>query len=311
MKGKKYIGYIDQEGTHYGHRNQKSNRKLSSGVYTVEFDRSQGCFYFNEVETSYDQLVELPSPEYELLVSEVKMFLKPETKEVFKKFGYLYKRSALLHGKPGTGKTCIINRISEEVVKAGGIVLFNPNPEFLKGAFEMLDSTQSEDMIMVIFEEFDELIKEYEGSLLSLLDGEVQKKNVMYVATTNYFDKLPKRMIRPGRFSNVIEVGFPNEVARRAYLATKPVTQNDIDQISSVTDGFSIDELKEVVLGTKCLGYTLGDVTNRIRASRSSVKDNLLEDNIKDMKKVLQKDYELCEVPAEKEMIFTSTNKRR
>jgi hypothetical protein len=54
-----------------------------------------------------------------------------------------------------------------------------------------------------------------------------------------------------------MEVKFPNQQARRAYLQTKLKDKSTIQTIVEKTEGFSIDELKEVVRGHYCMGKDL------------------------------------------------------
>ena len=195
-------------------------------------------------------------------------FLKPSTKEKYIKEGFIYKRSMLLHGKPGTGKTVIVNRVTRDALKNDAIVLFNPYPGHLAQFFKALENTAPDKLTLVIFEEFDDLAtpdSRTEKDLLSILDGEVQKNNIIYMATTNYIERIPLRMQRPGRFSSIVEVGFPSAEARGVYLKTKNVPSELFSKWVETTEGFSIDELKETVLAVKCLDESLETVVSRLQ----------------------------------------------
>lgn len=243
--------------------------ELTPGIYKPYFDHVQQVFWFEVFNPVSDDLLELDSEVYKQVTSEMTHFLKPETKESFNNYGFIYKRSALLHGLPGTGKTCIVNRIAKEVVKNSGVVLYSTNPDLIKMSFTVLDSIQPETTVMVVFEEFDEIANRYERTLLSLLDGEVQKHNVMYMATTNYLEKIPKRLYRPGRFSSVIEVDFPTANARRQYFTYKLTSSfKDLELYVAETHGFSIDELKEVIQSVIILNNDLQKTLTRIRDTR-------------------------------------------
>ena len=249
---------------------QEFNEKLPPGVYDADVDM-MGRIHFNKIETNYDEILDLPSPEYTQVLGEMKTFLQPETKSLFNDFGFLYKRSCLLEGAPGTGKTVLINRVCEEVIKAGGIVLMNPDATDCSTFFKAIDSTQPDDLTLVVFEEFDNYF--YDGEcqsteILSILDGEIQKKNVMYLATTNYPEKISKRFKRPGRFSSVIEMKMPAEEARFAFLKHKLGDFSGISDWVKETEGLTIDELKETVLAVKCLGQKLTPVIERLRNTR-------------------------------------------
>jgi GTPase SAR1 family protein len=248
----------------------KANLRLSPGVYTTHYNAMTGQFWFEEFKNNHDKIIDLPSPEYQKLTNEMVNFLKPETRRKFEEKGFLYKRSALLYGAPGCGKTVLVNRVIQEVVKNGGVVLFSQDPRILPKAYEVLDDLQPETVTMVVFEEFDTIINQYgESILLNILDGEIQKQNVMYLATTNYLGKIPKRMIRPGRMSSVIEVRYPNTECRAQYFSLKMENDfKDLNKWVEQTDGLSVDELKEVVQSVYIFDQKLETVVATIKATR-------------------------------------------
>jgi ATP-dependent 26S proteasome regulatory subunit len=54
---------------------------------------------------------------------------------------------------------------------------------------------------------------------LSVLDGENQVDKVLNIATTNYPEKLDRRLVgRPRRFDRLIYIDMPNHVVRREYF---------------------------------------------------------------------------------------------
>jgi hypothetical protein len=135
--------------------------KLPPGVYNLKVT-PQGELFFSRANTNYDQLLQLPNTKYDEIVKEIDMFLTPECKERFRKKGWVYKNSILAYGPHGSGKTCIVNRVTEKVLEKQGVVLFCPNPTYLEEAFKILNSIQPETLVMVIFEELDEILKRQE-----------------------------------------------------------------------------------------------------------------------------------------------------
>jgi hypothetical protein len=270
-----FNSFNQNNDTYIGNPNRKEMPKLPPGAYKLDFNQNTGELYFKKFEVNYDSLIDLPSPEYEEVMKEVNIFLDDEAKALFKEYNYLYKRSFLLWGLHGTGKTCIVNRVGEKVIAKDGIIIFNPHPKLLEMAFKILDDIQPNITTMVIFEEFEQILARFEDEMLSLLDGEVQKPNVMYLATTNHFDKIPARLKRPGRFPTILEVKYPNAQARKAYLEQK-LKARDMGEIPNwvkETEGLSIDELKETVLAVKCLKKPLDEIVNRIKSTKKISSD--------------------------------------
>ena len=257
--------------------------RLPPGMYEAKYNGMTGQYFFKEVTPQFDKLVDLPSPYFKHVVNELELFMEPSTKEAFEMEGYTYKRSTLLYGPAGTGKTSIVNRIVQKVIQLGGTVLFNPDPKYLTEVFQMLESIQSDTQTLVVFEEFDQMLKHNEGALLSLLDGQTQKNNIIIMATTNFIEKIPARILRPGRFSSVIEVGYPGAEEREFFLKTKMQLNRDkIPQIVEMTNGFSVDELKEVVIAHNCLQQPLDKIVDRIKATegRQRSSDTAVEINV-------------------------------
>lgn len=268
-----YTGFTVNKELFVVNEGSDNSKTLPPGMYTFHILPMGGPKLFKKMSHTHDTLVDLPGTAYDQVTKEIVNFLNPTTKQAFTDYGFLYKRSSLLYGPPGTGKTCIVNRVATDVVNNGGVVIFNPNPGELKEAFNILDDLQPEVTTMVIFEELDKMLQHYEGELLNLLDGEVQKNNVVYLATTNFIDQIPTRIRRPGRFSTSVEVDYPTHQARIIYLDTKLKNLEEANQWAELTEGFSVDELKELVLSVKCLGYSTEEVIPRIRSGRAGLKE--------------------------------------
>jgi len=279
-----YDSYTRHNNLYLANKGRMECDKLPPGSYQLFYNNDMDQLFFRKMEIHHDKIIDLPSKEYELVIKQLEHFMKPETKKAFKDNGFLYKRSFLMHGLHGTGKTILADRISNFIMKKGGIVLFNPSPGVLDKAFDALSGTQPEATIAVVFEELDQLIKRHEDDLLHLLDGEVQRENVVYLATTNYIDKIPARILRPGRFSTVVNVKFPTAKVRSKFLSIKlgkPMSNALVKEWTKKTNGLSIDEVKETVLAVNCLGETLDDIVERIRKTKElTLNDPIYDSNV-------------------------------
>lgn len=284
--------YIRQDNKFIATDTNEVVAQLPSGSYIPKYDPMKGIFWFEEFTINADRIVNLPSVQYQKVLSQMGQFLKPETKARYQSSGFIYKRSTLLHGLPGTGKTMIVNRIALEVINSGGICLFVKDPILLEHAYAYLNLTQSETFVCVILEEFDSIAKRNESFLLTLLDGQVQKNNVMYLATTNNLEKIPKRLYRPGRINTVMEVGGLASDARQYYFELN--LGKDFQGMSTLvnkTEGLSIDDLKEIVQAVFILNEDLAETIKRLKDIK---KDFDQEDEIDD-------DYEDDEIDLQPE----------
>ena len=243
--------------------------RLPPGTYQGNYNPRTEQTTYEAIDSVHDGIVDLPTVEFIDIVSDVDMFFSPGAVSRFDEMNLTHKYNLLLYGAPGCGKSVITRRIINKVIRDGGIALVNPNIRNLHKILEPINSIQPDTKVLVILEEFEEEASDYERELLNLLDGPQQMKNVMYIATTNYLDQVPKRMMRPGRFSNTIEIKSPGDEARRFYLSQKFTNTELVDKIVSMTKDFTIDELKEVVKQHYCLSKDLKKITDSIRKNPS------------------------------------------
>jgi len=229
-----------------------------TGVYTAVWHPMAGQAEITSVELTTDDLVDFPDSNYKIMLKEVQTFFTDKCKQTFKKLGFTYKKAVLLYGKPGTGKTCLVIRLSNEFSKTykDGVTLFNPDLE----SYEIFrEHLPKEIPLLCIFEEFDSIIFRQEESFLGMLDGELQRPNTFYLFTTNFLEKIDHRMLRPGRISNTVEIKIPSKESRLHYLKAKlpELEDSELNRWVEKTDKLTVDELKASVLMTQCYGYSL------------------------------------------------------
>lgn len=259
--------YTQFEGNYYFGRPTKKLKKLAPGIYQINVDQG-GDIFLSPMSAMTDKLIRLPDFTSERIIKEVEKFWSLETKAKFNKRSLVYKRGILMHGLPGVGKSACIAQIMEAEVNAGGIVFFCPAPSLLNHAIKCIREIQGNIRCLVVWEEFDELIERDESSYLSLLDGEMQIHNVVYLATTNYLNRIPPRFKqRPSRFASIVEIGMPNEETRRVYLQSKiqPGESIDVNAWAKATDGFTIDHIKDLIISVLCLDLPFEEAVDRIK----------------------------------------------
>lgn len=138
-------------------------------------------------------------------------------KEIYNERDIIYKTGILLHGSVGTGKTSLMNAISNRYA----LKIINIDmTSFANINTDMLSSTINEDTdtYIIAIEEIDCIVKNRENNtdkeedlvinkLLKFLDSTNSPNNVIFIATTNYLDRLDEAIKREGRFDLIIEVG--------------------------------------------------------------------------------------------------------
>lgn len=250
---------------------------LHAGVYKVEKD--DNGYFLRLQNVISDNIVELPETANVKVLNGMKKFWA--SKSLYEKFGLIYKRGILMYGPPGSGKSVTINLLMQELItNHDGIVLICAHPEPLSVMLQRVRSMEESRPIIIVLEDVDEIIEQNgEHAILSMLDGENQISNVVYLATTNYPEKLGARIInRPSRFDERILVNMPSANARRSYLkfattvkngtdAEKVcgLTEEQLDKWTADTENFSVAHLRELVAACFCLEQPYESILKRLK----------------------------------------------
>lgn len=214
-----------------------------------------------------DSLVEYQDEQHSFKELFEEKFLDPLVKErdvvaEGRKFADESKVSAILYGPPGTSKT----RLAEMIAKALGWPLLAVDPSHLTR--RGLDNVHAEtdalfvrlqfcDQIVVLLDEFDELVRERETAgefesrflttaMLPKIAALHSRRRLVYVVATNHVEKFDAAISRPGRF-DVIAPLMP------------PTAQSKLDKWASlkVAKGTLIEE----GVGEDDVMSTIGDLT--------------------------------------------------
>lgn len=230
--------------------------EVAAGIYELRFADGIG-FYMFQKEVHLDDLIEFPTSIHKEVLDSIREFWS--RKDKFIEYGFAFKRGILLHGKPGSGKTGIINLSVKYMIEdLNGVVLslnsksdLNRYAEYVPEIFRIIEPNRP---VVVIFEDIEAFTEysETESTLLNILDGLDQMENVVYVATTNYIERLKERIInRPSRFDRRIYVPFLDYDSRK-YFFEKKLKPHDLEKINlnewtNDTEGMSIAHLAELI----------------------------------------------------------------
>lgn len=215
-----------------------------------------------------DDLIPLPDTASAMVVKEINEFWGME--KAFTTRGFLHKRGILMYGEPGSGKTAAIQQLVAQIIERGGIAVYAEDPHVLTACLQMFRRVEPTRPVIVILEDFETLTDRNarENEWLSVLDGEAQINNVVFLATTNYIELLDKRFTdRPSRFDTVMPVPMPSAKARAIFLKVKEpsLTREELKEWVEKSKGFSIAHLKEMIISCRCYGKPLCDVVERLR----------------------------------------------
>jgi len=194
-------------------------KTLPDGFFVINFDQQRGI-YFTEATPVTDELYEVPDSASEKIIQQIEKFWASEDK--FKAKGLVHKRGILLWGPPGSGKTSTIHLIAKRVIESGGIVFLSDKPGIAADGLRQFRKIEPKRPILLVMEDIDAICQRYEQELLSLLDGEVQVNNIVCIATTNYPEKLDRRVVdRPRRIDVIQKIDSPSDAARKFFLNLK------------------------------------------------------------------------------------------
>jgi chaperone BCS1 len=155
------------------------------------------------------------------------------SKEAYEKYGIPYRRNYLFHGKPGTGKTSLVNVIANRTKRPIYIISFSPamTDESLFSAIKAMSNniypySTHESILLLedvdcVFEARDdvgssavinaEAKQEMKKSgvsfsgLLNILNGVIETNGLITFLTTNHIAKLDKALVMPGRIDMMIK----------------------------------------------------------------------------------------------------------
>lgn len=238
---------------------------LPAGCYGVTKDMNDGSTVFVGKYVKIDKIMKFKGGLANRLLKEIDDFWGKEI--LFTKHGFLHRRGYLLYGPQGTGKSSMVWQVAQDVISRGGIVLMCDNPVFFAAGIKTLRQVEPRRPIVCVFEDIDAIIAKHgESEILSMLDGDNQVDRVINVATTNYPEKLDKRLVsRPRRFDRIYKVESPDNSIRIAFLKEKLPNGQNVKEWITKTEGLSFAALAESLISVLCLGNSLDDTVATLR----------------------------------------------
>jgi hypothetical protein len=253
--------------------------EVPSGLYEIKWNSQVQAHTLVKQPMNVDELYELPSKEIKSILEDIESFWNRQ--EVYKAYNFVHKRGILLYGDPGCGKSGIIQLCVKHIIeKKNGIVINIKEEDDIRYFSEFIPTIRSVEPnrpLIVILEDIDSLAGEDRYSttkLLNILDGIKQIENVVYIATTNYPEKLQERITnRPARFDRRYQVEMPSVKVRESYIKSK-LTKDDLKKIDlpvwlDLTEGMSLSHLKELIISVIVMGKSFEDAISHLSDLKS------------------------------------------
>ncbi|MBS1263153.1 MAG: VCP-like ATPase [Methanonatronarchaeales archaeon] len=197
-------------------------------------------------------------------------------------------RGVLLHGPPGTGKTLLAKAVANEseanfISVKGPELLSKWVGESEKAVRETFRKAKQSAPTVVFFDEIDALAPTRGGAgdsqvtervisqLLTELDGMETRGDVVVIAATNRPDLVDPALLRQGRLERHLEVGAPDEEARKEIFLIHTTGM-------PLGDGVELEDLAE-----RTEGYVGSDIAGVAkRAAMLALRQNIGPDETRE-----------------------------
>lgn len=242
-------------------------KQLPPGAYSCTLNQ-YGEVQIHQRDLQVDDLIDFANSLPGKILDEIETFWT--LGDTFRRYGYLHRRGYLLYGPQGSGKSSVVHQVVHRIISTGHVAVFCEHPGFLTRAMEIFRKIEPDRPLVCIFEDIDAIIEMHgDSELLAWLDGSHQIDKVINIATTNYPERLDRRIVsRPRRFDRIIKIEAPTPSMRETYLSRKLpelVTRNELKHWVDLTDGLSFAALAELVISVVCLGNSLEDTVKLLR----------------------------------------------
>lgn len=257
-----------------------SIKTLSPGFYTIDYEANVGV-YFQLITSKVESLICFPNSNTEKVISEVQKFWTREDK--YNDYGLAFKRGILLWGPAGSGKSCTIHLVVDDIIKRNGIAILFSIPAWFMDGYRSLRTIQPDIPVVVIMEDIDAILEKYhESDVLNILDGLEDINKTIFIATTNYPEKLGQRIVnRPSRFDKRFKIGHLDKEARYIYfkhlIGEREIEYLiDLDQWVADTENMSLAHLKELFQSVVIFGDNYNEAIEALRSMREPIdnRDN-------------------------------------
>lgn len=231
----------------------KSEKKLDAGKYKLHYEGYPVNKVIINQDTDTESVKIHAFPDKDKLDNLLKSFYDPKVINTIKVLGFNHKTGVLFYGSEGTGKSTIIKYYANQCIKEQSALIFYITSNFCHSQcwdFIMKIREVQDNPIVVIYEEFDEYIKDYEGFLKTAFDGNMSINNCIVFASTNYIHAIPDALKnRPSRFKyslNIEGISEQDDVYNIMHPLLKSIfSDEEIKKFAKSHTNQSLDTIKQ------------------------------------------------------------------
>jgi len=201
---------------------------------------------------------------------DVKNFLN--SKDLYSKYGAMFRRNYLIYGIPGGGKSTQIRDLTRKLTKEMDAIVVYTKEMISSSILIALDKHPNPKII--IMEEVATGLEEGQygvGQLLQWLDGEYTIPNTVVILTTNYPENIPENLMRCGRIDRFYEVGALSREDRTKFLSYFLGIEATEEQLDATEKMVSAD-LKELCLLIQLESLTFDEGFAKLKEKRKLAK---------------------------------------
>jgi len=193
-------------------------------------------------------------PQKEKIDNLVDSFFKPEVFKKIHDLGLYHKLGFLFYGREGTGKTTTMKYYASKAVEASNalVLYMDCYVNQLSMCWNFVRSVRKiqDNPIVIVFDEFEHMATCNESLIKSIFDGNQSIDNCMFLASTNYIDKVPNAIKdRPSRFKYQINIEEINDVDYITLLVENmlgdTLNKKDIKAMAKSFKGKTLDTIKQ------------------------------------------------------------------
>ena len=267
---------------------EKTVASLAPGTYSSVYNNRTDTWDLKKKDMVSDNIA-ITNDISKKIITQINLFWEME--ETYKKHEILHKRGFLLVGKAGCGKSSTIVEVIKESIGHGSIAFFprwKCEGDDAKDCIKKIKAVEPNKKILVVMEDFETYVRE-DGSVsswLNILDGDGSFNNLVFLATSNFPEKIDKRFTtRPSRFDTIYKIDPPSKKDRIAYIKRKHplLTEDEINKYAKDTEEMSYASLKELLISTMIFKLDYQETLDRLlkNSSEPISSDDFEEEKIK------------------------------